>query len=211
MKVLFSSDWQVGVESLPTCQKMVEEILSLKAEIGFSVLVHCGDVKMREIWKLIFDGDYELSNLGRDRRLKPSRGARVGYIRESVVENRYVDRSFGKDKNGVVRRAYLHVLVAKEFIGPCPKGKEEVNHKDGVKSNNKWTNLEYVTHKENQEHASRNALMATGERVGSSKLSIGEVRAIRKRARVGLKAHLAKEFGVCLQTICNIVNKKTWK
>lgn len=42
----------------------------------------------------------------------------------------------------------VHRLVAAKFIGPCPEGME-INHKDGNKENNHWTNLEYVTHAEN--------------------------------------------------------------
>lgn len=46
----------------------------------------------------------------------------------------------------------VHRLVAKEFI-PNPKNVEEVNHKDGNKQNNHATNLEWVTPKENTQHA----------------------------------------------------------
>jgi hypothetical protein len=42
----------------------------------------------------------------------------------------------------------VHRLVARKYIGICPEGME-VNHKDGNRINNHWTNLEYVTHAEN--------------------------------------------------------------
>lgn len=42
----------------------------------------------------------------------------------------------------------VHRLVAAQYIGVCPDGME-INHKDGDKLNNHWTNLEYVTHSEN--------------------------------------------------------------
>ena len=45
MRILFTSDWQVERETIPTCRKMVDEILALKKRLGFHLLVHCGDVK----------------------------------------------------------------------------------------------------------------------------------------------------------------------
>lgn len=42
----------------------------------------------------------------------------------------------------------VHRLVAAQYIGVCPDGME-VDHKDGDKRNNHWTNLAYMTHAEN--------------------------------------------------------------
>lgn len=49
---------------------------------------------------------------------------------------------------------YVHRLVATYFC-PNPEGKATVNHIDGDKSNNHYTNLEWMTHGENQLHAAK--------------------------------------------------------
>lgn len=54
--------------------------------------------------------------------------------------------------SGKVVRGRLHRMIAKAFV-PRVEGKNDVNHKDGDKMNNMADNLEWVTKKENIEHA----------------------------------------------------------
>lgn len=67
-------------------------------------------------------------------------------------------------KDGKVKNRYIHRLVAIAFI-PNPSGLSEVNHLSGNKQDNNVDNLQWVTHRDNVQHAYDNGLCST---VGSS-------------------------------------------
>lgn len=85
-------------------------------------------------------------------------------------------------KLGQIKLWGIHQLAARTFI-PNPESKLSINHKDGVKTNNCVTNLEWVTGRENEEHAVRNRLKARGQRNGNSKLTLDQVIIIKDRLK----------------------------
>ena len=110
---------------------------------------------MTEVWKPIleYSNKYEVSNFGRVRNekgniLKPF-ATHGGYFMVALNEN------------GVKTNFRLHRLVAQMFV-PNPDCKAEVNHKNGIKSDNNATNLEWCSRSENMRHAYLNGFQTKG-------------------------------------------------
>lgn len=99
------------------------------------------------MWHKIENYNYEVSNNGEVRNIKTKQLKKLssGGTSEYLIVQIYI-----KDKK---RKTFLvHRLVAKYFVeNPLKKG--YVNHIDGNKLNNNYKNLEWVTAKENMEHA----------------------------------------------------------
>lgn len=93
-----------------------------------------------EIWQLVtINHSYEVSNLGRIRafgRIRDLQPDQAGYTRVSLTD--------GKG----TRLCRVHRLVAAAFI-PNPDSKPIVNHCNGERSDNRVSNLEWVTAREN--------------------------------------------------------------
>ncbi len=107
---------------------------------------------MKEEWKEIagYKGKYLISNFGDVKSFKKYRYGVIRKLSESVYG--YLVLILGKNDGG--KQFRVHRLVAKAFI-PKIKGKDQVNHIDGDKKNNRVDNLEWCNHSENQLHAYR--------------------------------------------------------
>ncbi len=117
----------------------------------------------KEVWKDIegWEGYYQVSNFGNvrslDREIVYSTG-RKEIRRGQLIKpnfnksNGYLSVGLNKGKNK--KRAYVHRLVALSFCDN-PHGKPEVNHRDEIKTNNHYKNLEWVTRLENNVYNGR--------------------------------------------------------
>ncbi len=96
-----------------------------------------------------------------------------------------------------------------------PEGKPEVNHKDGDKSNNRASNLEWVTGKENVKHAHKIGLAKAGAKKYGAKLTSEDIATIKKQYISGDKVFgakpLARKYRVSSSTTRNIVKGRRWK
>jgi len=120
--------------------------------------------------------------------------------------------AFGLYKDGKRKTCYVHRTVALAFIGKRPDGLC-VNHKDGVKTNNRLDNLEYITQSENVKHAISMGLSDhRGEKGHFSKLVNSNINKIRRLldSREYSVIEIAKMFDVEVNTIYLIKRGSTW-
>lgn len=177
-----------------------------------------------EIWKPVkgYEGIYEVSNLARLKTL--SREKFCGHpkskaqITKESIKAITIDRlgypRVKLSKDAKTKTGYLHRVVAEAFIDPV-EGKNEVNHKDGIKTNNLPENLEWCSRKENIQHAYRIGLAsgARGQDNVTSKLKEIQVKEIKRlwKERAMSQKDMAAKYSVTIATINYIVNGKTWK
>lgn len=172
-----------------------------------------------EEWKLIIGFiAYEVSNLGNVRSIDryvnhPSGGLAK---RKGVLLKKLIDKDgyfrVNLKVNQKTNTRNIHKLVAESFI-ENPDNKPQINHKNGIKQDNHFKNLEWCTMSENRVHAYATGLQDGKSREGTKnnfhKLSDSEVIYIRKSKSKQLE--LARKFGVTQCCISDIVNFKTWK
>lgn len=120
----------------------------------------------------------------------------------------------GLCKNGKETKHRIHRLVAQAYI-PNPSNKPCINHLSGVKTDNRVENLEWVTHKENTQHAYKIGLYdnrdVSGEKNGKAKLiwkQINEIRENQFNRKIGDKRW--REYGISRRHYYLIINNKTW-
>jgi len=105
-----------------------------------------------------------------------------------------------------------HRLVFTHLHGPIPTG-TQINHKNGVKTDNRPANLEIVTAQENSLHAWAFGLQRkqVGENNSNAKITAAGVLALRRMVAAGvLQRIVAARFGISQPTVSEIVNRKNW-
>tara|TARA_R110000803_G_scaffold149977_1_gene215415 strand:+ start:169 stop:759 length:591 start_codon:yes stop_codon:yes gene_type:complete len=187
---------------------------------------------MNEIWKDItnYEKTYQVSNLGKIRskdRWVPCKGNSLRLVKGKV-------RKIFQNKNGYIiatlcqnnklKTFIVHQLVCQAFLPNFIKG-TEINHKDGIKSNNIISNLEKSNPSHNQLHAYATGLskskgvskyynVSYDKTVkGTLKKWIAEIRVHGKqfgRARFENEIDAAKHVDYLLDSINDLIRKRNF-
>ncbi|WP_460670492.1 NUMOD4 motif-containing HNH endonuclease [Larkinella ripae] len=165
-----------------------------------------------EVWKDVpnYEGHYQVSNLGRMRSLdRPpvykARGAR-GFTGQPLSPNAnqrgYLCISLSRKHK--YKRFFVHRIVMHAFVGPIPDG-YTVNHKNGIKDDNRLENLEYVTQAENNAHAFRTGLRTNKGYRPYNALTDQQAAEFKKLRQEGwLLKPLSKMFNISMSTASGI-------
>jgi hypothetical protein len=151
--------------------------------------------------------DFDNYFINSDGKIKNKKGQ---LLKVEISKEGYYRVTLSKD--GKCVKYLLHRIVAIQFI-PNPENKPQVNHKNGIKSDNRVENLEWCTRSENEKHAHKNGLKNhKGEKHPSCKLTENDVIEIRKlySEKRFTQKQLAEKFNVCFQNISLIVLRKKW-
>lgn len=155
--------------------------------------------------------DYGINESGviiskKTRKIMTSRFNHKGYLVNNV--------SFENENGGRSKVAYNHRLVALTFLDN-PDNKPQVNHKDGNKTNNHVSNLEWVTNQENQDHCKENNLhdytSISGTNNYQAKLTLEDVGVMLMLREEGYTVgELSKIYGISKTTVKRVLCRKSY-
>ena len=110
--------------------------------------------------------------------------------------------------NGIKKTVTVHKLIGLAFH-PNPNNYPQINHKNGVKTDNRPQNLEWCTAKHNVQHAEKNGLRPhkdSGENNTRAALSNKQALKIRELVAKGIKQKkIAEMFGIS-QPLVSLIN-----
>lgn len=153
---------------------------------------------------------YEYSNFGRVRTNGYKGSQRVKVMKPAVSTDGYLKTMF-KCEDGKFRTDTIHRVILRSEI-PKPGPEYEVNHKNGIKTDNRPVNLEWMTRSQNCQHSFDTGLQKPkrGELNGMAKLTQKDVDFLRNekrtKGRFWGRNEYAKQYGIAAKHLQKIVN-----
>lgn len=169
------------------------------------------DKPSMEIWKDVvgYEGFYQVSNFGNVKSLGNEFSRKERFLKLSPQSKGYL--TVVLQKNSTRKMVLVHRIVAEYFVDNA-ESKVQVNHINGIKTDNRVENLEWVSHRENLDHAIKNNLTLKGEENRNSKLKDIDVVKIHSllQKKTTIK-ELSESYNVSYSTIDGIRTNRYWK
>lgn len=163
-----------------------------------------------ETWKRAIDfPEYEVSDFGNVRRVTAAKGTYGGKILKPYNSNGYLKVCLisGEKK----RKVSVHRLVLETFAGK-PDGKLDCCHGNGIRADNRLSNLRWATRSENMLDAKKHGTSAIGEKNGHAILTKADVLEIRNRRASGERiSEITKDYNVTRGAISDICRRVNWR
>ena len=155
------------------------------------------DKASREVWKDVvgYEGLYQVSNFGNVKSLGNNFTRKERFLKLSPQSKGYL--TVVLQKNATRKMVLVHRLVAEHFIDNS-ESKPQVNHINGDKTDNRVENIEWVSHRENLDHAIKNNLTLKGEENRNSKLKDSDVIKIHSLYKKELLQKNCQKVIMCL-------------
>lgn len=170
----------------------------------------------KEIWKTavydgeIYEGLYKVSNLGRILSLDYNHTGKPKLMNPSDDGYGYLKVTLSKNKKD--KTCKVHRLVAQTFI-PNPDNLPEVNHIDEDKTNNRVENLEWKSHKDNNNHGTRNERISKANTNGKKSKRVLQLSLDGELIKVWESTQECGRNGFCQSSVvdCCLGKQKTHK
>lgn len=173
-----------------------------------------------ENWRAVvgFEGFYEVSDQGRVRSLarkitirKPGQAPYNMHFQPKVLKP-LVSRGYRHIvlwNQGVRSDLTIRSLVLTAFVGPRPDGMHAC-HNNGDSADDRLSNLRWDWPKANNADKRAHGTHQQGERSPASKLTAGDVAAIREAKGAATQSEIGARFGIAQSQVSRIQNRREW-
>jgi hypothetical protein len=163
---------------------------------------------------------YEASDLGKIKTFNWKNKKTEAIMKPSIDGSGYLRTMLKRDSDGEIHTIKVHRIIGITFI-PNPNNKPQINHKNGIRTDNRVINLEWVNNSENiKDSFAKGRSSNLGSKNPCATLTEEQVMEIRKNYVYGRKTakkgditkrQIAEKYGTSFNVIKLLIQKRSWK